>query len=495
MKLCVLVAAAALLIVGAGAGVGHAADVAVPGFAPSAVPSLDDFYEPAAFDNAHLSPDGRFIAFVQVSKDDGGLPVSVVIVQRLEDASAHAIFRVGVKGSSINWLEWKDNDRLLLGVEISDARRRGNKHNAEIVGVKYGQFIVAIDRDGKNERQLLTREGFLNGESATIASLLDRLKDDPDHILAIAEGDVWKVDVRTGQFIKVESGSLNTFGWRTDAHGDVVVRYRHRDGANVIEARAPGEKEWSKVADIKAREFKSLDDFEFLGPTEKPAEFYVTVADTGGAKDDHRRLRTYDIATKRLSAPIWPDTGHDIEGVVYHADTFRLAGVCYRAELYACTFDDKKTESNYRGLVKYFHGEKSVSPQDVTGDQRWWLLGVSGPEEPGAYYLFDAATAHISHLAERYPRLPADRLAQREAYVYTARDGVSIPAYLSRPRFAGPGPAPLIVMPHGGPEARDASRYRRHRPRVAGSRPGPRWPDGRSRRHRHRCREPVVARR
>ena len=112
-------------------------------------------------------------------------------------------------------------------------------------------------------------------------------------------------------------------------------------------------------------------------------------------------------------------------------------------------------ESNYRGLVKYFHGSRSVMPREVTGDRRWWLLNVSGPDEPGAYYLFDAQTAHISHLAERFPRLPTDRLAERSAYAYTARDGVNIPAYLSRPRFAGPGPLPLIVMPHGGPEARD----------------------------------------
>jgi dipeptidyl aminopeptidase/acylaminoacyl peptidase len=81
---------------------------------------------------------------------------------------------------------------------------------------------------------------------------------------------------------------------------------------------------------------------------------------------------------------------------------------------------------------------------------------VSGPDEPSSYYLFDKTKAHIELLSQRYASLPAQRLATMQRYAYAARDGVRIPAYLSRPPGAPAGPMPLIVMPHGGPEIRDS---------------------------------------
>lgn len=41
-----------------------------------------------------------------------------------------------------------------------------------------------------------------------------------------------------------------------------------------------------------------------------------------------------------------------------------------------------------------------------------------------------------------------------EAMNYRARDGLNIPAYLTR-NVAGTGPQPLVVMVHGGPWLRD----------------------------------------
>jgi dipeptidyl aminopeptidase/acylaminoacyl peptidase len=40
---------------------------------------------------------------------------------------------------------------------------------------------------------------------------------------------------------------------------------------------------------------------------------------------------------------------------------------------------------------------------------------------------------------------------------YTTRDGVPIPAYLAKPE--GAGPFPTILMPHGGPYARDSAEF------------------------------------
>ena len=168
-----------------------------------------------------------------------------------------------------------------------------------------------------------------------------------------------------------------------------------------------------------------------------------------------RRLRTYDVATHKLSDPIWPALKYDLANIVYQGDTTRLAGVCYTADTYVCDFKDKVTEANFKGLSNYFNGDRNLAPISYSADGNLWLLSVSGPDEPAAYYLFDQAKAHIELLSTRFEKLPTEQLASMQRYVYAARDGVSIPAYLTRPKDAAAGPLPLIVMPHGGPETRD----------------------------------------
>jgi dipeptidyl aminopeptidase/acylaminoacyl peptidase len=62
--------------------------------------------------------------------------------------------------------------------------------------------------------------------------------------------------------------------------------------------------------------------------------------------------------------------------------------------------------------------------------------------------------ASLQRVGSRFPGLANSELAKTEYLTYPARDGTPIPAYLTRPVNAA-GLPPLIVMPHGGPWARD----------------------------------------
>ena len=295
--------------------------------------------------------------------------------------------------------------------------------------------------------------------------LLDRLKHDDDHILAIAPNArgmpaAWKVNIRTGEAVDIEDSHDDVLGWRTDSEGQIVVRYRETFGhAFVIESRAAGQTAWSVVATLKPKEAKMLDDFDILGATDKPNAFYVAVKPKDPSEGDTTRLRIFDAAAKTVSAPVWPETKYDLSDIVYDGDSGRLAGVCYTAETYGCDFADRATSANFRGLATYFKHQDSVTPVSFSNDGRWWLLEVAGPDQPGAYYIYDKAHASIQLFAERYTTLPAAGLARMESFSFPARDGVAIPGYLTFPQTAPAGPLPLIVMPHGGPEARDSLRF------------------------------------
>ena len=174
------------------------------------------------------------------------------------------------------------------------------------------------------------------------------------------------------------------------------------------------------------------------------------------ADGDTVTVRVYDFDHKTLSDPVWPTLKYDISDVVYHEGDLALAGVCYTADTYTCDLKDPALQADYQTALAKLGGERNLTPLSMSDDGRLWLFGVSGPTEPGAYYVFDRRTKSMTLAANRQPDLPAAKLGVMERFVFHARDGTAIPGYLTRPPGDHKGPLPLIVMPHGGPEARDS---------------------------------------
>ena len=83
------------------------------------------------------------------------------------------------------------------------------------------------------------------------------------------------------------------------------------------------------------------------------------------------------------------------------------------------------------------------------------IAKVEGPSHPPVYYLVDFNTHHADIVGEAYPGLDNARLGDVRDMTYAARDGTAIPAYLTLPPGAAPKNLPMVVLPHGGPEARD----------------------------------------
>src|SRR5690606_34346161 len=55
----------------------------------------------------------------------------------------------------------------------------------------------------------------------------------------------------------------------------------------------------------------------------------------------------------------------------------------------------------------------------------------------------------------RYPGVPAAAMGVVKYVTYPAADGLSIPAHLTLPPGREAKGLPLVVLPHGGPQARD----------------------------------------
>ncbi len=333
-------------------------------------------------------------------------------------------------GRRVDDVHWKGDDRILAALAPAG---RGHADDEDGPPSRAGETLIAVDRDGG---KAVTLEAGTAGASKAPQRLrlADSLARDPAHVLLAAVNgkggvNLWKVDVHSGSVEAVRAGEEVHQDF---APGSMVVRYDHR---------AP-----------------SSDDFDVLGPVEGSGhKAYVSLQPRSPADGDTATLRIYDFDRKTFSDPLWQALPYDVSDVVYHEGDKALAGVCYTADTYVCDFKDAKLEADYKKAEAAFDDRAGLTPLSMSDDGRFWLFGVRSPTDPGAYYVYDRQRASMTLVANRHPDLTADRLAPMQAIRYRARDGMMIPAYLTRPPGAPSGkPLPLIVMPHGGPEARDS---------------------------------------
>lgn len=75
--------------------------------------------------------------------------------------------------------------------------------------------------------------------------------------------------------------------------------------------------------------------------------------------------------------------------------------------------------------------------------------------DPGQWFLLDVKAATLRKVASAMPEIDAGAMRPMQIVRYPARDGLSIPAYLTLPAKTD-GPKAAVVLIHGGPTARDS---------------------------------------
>jgi len=127
-------------------------------------------------------------------------------------------------------------------------------------------------------------------------------------------------------------------------------------------------------------------------------------------------------------------------------------------ELPVYRYFDERREALQKGLEQAFPGlSVHAVSTDVAGDKM--VIETVGPRTPASYYLFDRNTHRATAIVASYPDLDTTALGEVRQYDYPARDNLHIPAYLTLPPGREAHDLPLVVLPHGGPDARDDMRF------------------------------------
>lgn len=419
----------------------------------------EQFVDPVSVRNVRLSPSGAYVAYIE-RVDAGGEERNQVVVVDLASRSATTAQSLPEEDGSINWLSWKDDDRLIIEASLKLTMQGQNSLGSHVSGSDQHyafERVVAVNRDGSNFVQMFQGEMRHLYYGFGSMSMLDVLPNDPTHILLNATGNsgigVWRADTTTGHAEQLDIGNDHTLYFLTDGTGSPVIRVDLGPSSSSLRyyRRAHDARAWTFITEAH-KEDVNTPDFDLVVGGPAADQVYVL------ARPDNRDLAAlylYNTSTGAFGEPLQTSGTVDASAPWLNLTTHELIATCEEAQRLTCQTRDPHMQRHLRAIDSFFHHQADIQFVNTSADGKKWLLYVEGPLDPGAYFIYEPDQAHIEPIAQTHPSIHADTLSPTEVVTYQSRDGASLWAYVTA-RPGQNGPRPTVVMPHGGPEARDS---------------------------------------
>lgn len=419
---------------------------ALPPPAAAAAPSVPEkipaeaFAALASYANPQISPNGRQVLAIALA----GGQKAVIVYDMDGDSGRFTRINLGEKMEVVS-ARWAGNRRILLSVFGTG---KFNGYDVPMTRL----FLRDLDTGALQPLGGDKVGGLFGGDIVFV---------DPAgaYVLLAAQSSVWetpsvlRIDLATLKSKEVVHPQYGVWSWYADPSGTVRaglgtdtdswwLYYRERDGEpfRKIKGKRPGD--------------ETLYNLETLIPIASSDRGYAIANKTTGRYGVYR----YDFSTDTLGEPVFEHPKVDVDTIVRSQRTGEPDAVLFTDERERMIWLDKEMQALQGRLDKALPGRVNrIVSRDGT-DNRMIVWSTTG-SDPGAYYLYDRTKRALTELARPYEKLDGKILAPVEPVSYSARDGLSIPAYLTRPIGRGDKGLPLIVMPHGGPFLRDKWAY------------------------------------
>lgn len=402
----------------------------------STPPPAEAFGAMPAESDPVLSPDGHWLAWL-----DRREAKPRVIMFDVPDRKIQRILAVPER-VKLRQLIWNDNETLLIILSQTRESKLG-----EEVSQEYFRTI-AEDVSGGEGRMLPINP--VGKHDVMLASLV-AAQFSPPHTVIMSTGDpcrcLWSVDTRSGRGEIIRRGNHFTVGWVVNLAGRAVAREDWDWQHHAYSLLALGAAESDKP-----REILSKNDSERprLAGLIGDGSAVIVLASNGRAHQTAWSL-PLDGSQPHLVAE---DAEGDITSVFTDSHSGAIIGVYVSGSITEVHWLEASVQRRQEALQRAFPG-RNVAIYGWTSDGAKTLARVETPSSPPVFYLVDFVTHRADIAAEEYPALAGVTLGAVKQISYKARDGTAIPAYLTTPSMQASTPTPLVVLPHGGPQARD----------------------------------------
>ena len=418
----------------------------------------DLFFESPMMWSATLSPDGTHLAMARRDKDENNF----IIIQDLNNPNAKpAGINLGDE-LEVQWVEWANNDRIMYSVFKP---WEGSLNSRSIIR------MFGIDKDGKNNMQFFKNNKQIN-KAFRIQRPVSFIPSDPETVMVPVQIgddlDVLKVNVNSGKSSLGAKGASNTRGWLADINGNAAFYIATRNRARYIDyySRVPGTNgknaKFQLAKSVRRDTTSNSNSVEFnpIGPAKNPSQYYVVGRPEG---KNFAGVYLYDFEQNKYLQEIFTPNNSDVVTALIDGKTGTYEGAIYRDKgRIRYKMANKRDQAHMNALEKYFGDSLAPRLISVSDDQSKMLFSASGPGDPGSYHLYDKKQAFAEEIGLRMPDISNNPMGVGKVVAYKARDGLELYGYLTQPKNLKPGQkAPLIMMPHGGPEARTDFGYDR----------------------------------
>ncbi|HEX8413596.1 MAG TPA: alpha/beta fold hydrolase [Sphingomicrobium sp.] len=399
------------------------------------------FAQVPAFEGPEISPDGKAVAGkVAIAGNQYFAIVS------LDGAKKELI---GTGDVDLKWWRWVNDDWLVLGV-------------GQIVPVQGSEWYVTraygVPAKGGKLVRLTSREAGQNADDVVWFA-----DDGTPRVLMASQSAIYRdeagfwphveeVNVSTGKAKTVQLGREGVWNWYADGGGTIRMGIgTSDDGRNRRVLYRDTARDSYKVIDRARTHLEAL-----TVPTlflKEPGKALTISDDEGG----YSALYEFDLRTLQRGKQLFATKGFDIGGLRRDQSGYGYLGVD--------VMEDKPgviwTNPEMAAMQKNFAARiKGGSPRIVSlsRDHSSAIVHIGGADAPGGYFFYNGVDDTMQLLSTNNSTIGLKRLHPVRTIRYKGRDGLEIAAVLTLPR-ADTKNAPLIVMPHGGPFARDAEEW------------------------------------
>ncbi len=406
-----------------------------------------------------LSPDGTKIAYIEPAQGQGNRLFTVDLVG---NQVPKAVLSASGDPERLHTCDWVSNIRLVCRIFAV----------SEIAGERISATrIIAINTDGSNLKTLSKKQGqnadrfaffggevidFLPGDDNAVLMGREYVPESATGTLMTKDEDgygVDRIDTNKVSSKRIVKPSKLATDYISDGQGNVrIMSLMVQDGAydsgrRKYLYRAPTGGDWEAIGEYDVNK-----DTGFLPVAVDPAENVAY-----GYEKLNGRFALYKVKLEAGLAKtlVYARDDVDVDSLITLGRQKKIVGLSFATQKRQAIYFDPELAKLAKSLSKALPDTGMISFGGLSADGNKVIVGSWSDTNSGQYYLYDKVAGSVSPLLAARPEMQPFKLAQVKSVVAKAADGTHIPAYLTLPPGSTGKGLPAIVMPHGGPSARD----------------------------------------